>query len=147
MESVDPTNWLVPNIVDLYAIEKPDAIYAEFPVSTSTYTNGYRAITYRQLANAANCCAALLSKTRVSSLRGIIPYIGPNDFRYIALVLGAAKIGYAVLEPSQSAFLLTADEFLPADIRTLHFSRHTYSNRTFCEFILQLRTFTKGPAP
>ncbi|APA15728.1 hypothetical protein sscle_15g104980 [Sclerotinia sclerotiorum 1980 UF-70] len=93
-------NWkneLVPKIVDNIAEVDPDALYAEYPVSTVTYDQGYRKITFADFANAVNCVAWWLHET-LGPGKGseVLAYIGPNDLRYPALMLGAAKAGYLI---------------------------------------------------
>lgn len=92
----DPRSELLPNIFDYYAQVKPDAIYAEYPVNSMTYEEGYRPITYKALANAINGVAGWLTKTLGPGTGEILAYLGPNDLRYPALVLGAVKAGYCV---------------------------------------------------
>ena len=87
----------VPNLVDKRASLTPDAIYVEYPVSALNYEEGYRKITYRDFANAVNGAAGWLSKTLGPGLDfETLAYMGPNDVRYPALILGAVKAGYKV---------------------------------------------------
>lgn len=91
------TGDLVPHLVDKRAALTPDTIYSEYPVSTLTYAEGYRKITYRDLANAVNGAAAWLINTLGPGKDfETLAYIGPNDIRYPALILGAVKAGYKV---------------------------------------------------
>lgn len=57
---------LLPNLVDGMARTRPGAIYAETPLSPTTYDKGYLKITYRALANASmvlpGCYATTLVK-------------------------------------------------------------------------------------
>lgn len=53
-------NWrdeLVPNIIDHIAEVDPEALYAEYPVSTLTYDHSYRKITFGDFArrNLGSC--------------------------------------------------------------------------------------------
>lgn len=90
-------NELVPSIVDNLANVTPHALYAEYPISTLSYEEGYRRITYGDLANAVNGVALWLLETLGAGEESEpLAYIGPNDLRYPALILGAAKAGYAV---------------------------------------------------
>ena len=85
------------NIVDCRAKRSPRALYAEFPVSPTSYKDGYRKITYEILANAVNGAAWWLDKTLGPSKNfDTLAYIGPNDLRYNVLILGAVKAGYKV---------------------------------------------------
>lgn len=91
------TRELVPCIVDHLAEVTPNALYAEYPVSTLSYKEGYRKITYGDLANAVNGVAWWLHEALGPGKDfEILAYIGPNDLRYPALVLGAVKAGYVV---------------------------------------------------
>ncbi|PYI07034.1 acetyl-CoA synthetase-like protein [Aspergillus sclerotiicarbonarius CBS 121057] len=90
----NPRTQLVPHIVDHYATVKPEAIYAEYPVSLVTYEDGYRPITFKAFANAVNGIAWWLVEKLGPGNGEILAYVGPNDLRYPALVLGAVKAGY-----------------------------------------------------
>jgi acyl-CoA synthetase (AMP-forming)/AMP-acid ligase II len=93
-------NWrneLVPNIVDHLANATPSAPYALYPNSPSTYDDGYRTVTYKDFANAINGLAWWLHQNLGPSENfDVVAYIGPNDVRYTALLLGAIKAGYVV---------------------------------------------------
>lgn len=94
------SNWrneLIPNIVDHLAKLTPDAPYALYPNSPFTYDEGYRTVSYKDFANAINGLAWWLSNSLGPSTNfDVVAYIGPNDVRYTALVLGAIKSGYVV---------------------------------------------------
>ena len=92
------TGDLVPNIVDKRAKHEPDMLYAEYPVSTLSYEDGYRRISYSDLANAINGVAWWLHDVLGEPGQDFeaLAYIGPNDLRYPAFILGAAKAGYMV---------------------------------------------------
>lgn len=91
------TGNLVPHLVDKRAALTPDTLYSEYPVSTLTYDEGYRKITYREFANAINGAARWLVDTLGPGKDfETLAYIGPNDIRYPALILGAVKAGYKV---------------------------------------------------
>lgn len=87
---------LLPHIVDHYATVKPEAIYAEYPVSLMGYEDGYQPITFKAFANAINGIAWWLVNKLGPGNGEILAYVGPNDLRYPALVLGAVKAGYRV---------------------------------------------------
>ena len=88
---------LLPNIVDGMATARPEALYAETPSSYTSYDQGYRKITYRELANAVNGIAWLLTKElgRGQDFE-TLAYVGPNDLSYPVIILGAVKAGYKV---------------------------------------------------
>lgn len=95
--SLQFTGDLLPHLVDKRASLTPDTIYSEYPVSTLTYDEGYRKITYKDFANAINAAAAWLVDTLGPGKDfETLAYIGPNDIRYPALILGAVKAGYKV---------------------------------------------------
>ena len=52
METSNPAKWLIPNLLDRRAETEPDRLYAEYPNSPWTYDEGFRGITYGELANA-----------------------------------------------------------------------------------------------
>jgi len=97
LENVTWHNELLPNVVDHLAKVSPTAPYALYPNSPNTYDDGYRTVTYKDFANAINGFAWWLTKTLGSSENSeIVAYVGPNDVRYTALMLGAVKAGYVV---------------------------------------------------
>ena len=95
--SLQFTGDFIPNLVDKRAKLTPDTIYSEYPVSTLSYEQGYRSITYKDFANAVNGLARWLIETFGPGKNfETLAYIGPNDLRYPALILGAVKAGYKV---------------------------------------------------
>ncbi len=88
---------LIPKLVEKRALLTPDDVYAEYPVSAHSYDRGFRKITYSNLANAVNGIAWWLHRTLGPSRDfETLAYIGPNDIRYPAIILGAVKAGYVV---------------------------------------------------
>ena len=88
---------LVPNLVDKRARLTPNSIYSEYPISPLSYDEGYRTITYGDFANAVNGAARWLQTTLGPGQDfETLAYMGPNDLRYPALILGAVKAGYKV---------------------------------------------------
>lgn len=100
MAEFRPENELLPHTIDHYARTKPDQLYAEYPRSPMSYDQGYRPITYRDFANAINGIASWLVETLGAGDGEVLAYIGPNDVRYPALVMGAVKAGYCMFLPS-----------------------------------------------
>ncbi|KAF7872907.1 uncharacterized protein EAF02_008978 [Botrytis sinoallii] len=79
---------LLNNIVDGLAKVRPGTIYAEVPPSATSYEYGYRKISYANFANAINGLAHWLHDTLGPAENfPTLAYIGPNDFRYNALML------------------------------------------------------------
>ena len=92
------TGDLVPHLVDQRARLTPEATFAEYPVSPSSYSEGFRKISYRDFANAVNGAAQWLTQILGPGKDlDTLAYMGPNDIRYPALILGAVKAGYKVL--------------------------------------------------
>lgn len=88
---------LLNNIVDDLAKVRPGTIYAEVPRSATSYEEGYRKISYANFANAINGLAHwLYDNLGPAENFPTVAYIGPNDFRYNALMLAAVKVGYKV---------------------------------------------------
>ncbi|THV48643.1 hypothetical protein BGAL_0236g00130 [Botrytis galanthina] len=86
---------LLNNIVDGLAKVRPGTVYAEVPRSAISYEEGYRKISYANFANAINGLAHWLHDTLGPAENfPTVAYIGPNDFRYNALMLAAVKAGY-----------------------------------------------------
>ncbi|KAL4748747.1 hypothetical protein BDW72DRAFT_214572 [Aspergillus terricola var. indicus] len=100
MIGLDPNLTLLPRLVDYFALKKPSAIYAEYPKSATSYRAGFYQVTFQDLANVVNGLAWWLTETLGPGNGGILPYIGPNDLRYPALVLAAVKARYALFCPS-----------------------------------------------
>lgn len=88
---------LLVSIVDELAAQKSEVIYAEYPVSATTYDEGFRKITFPEFANAINGVAWWLHDTIGPGKNfETLAYIGVLDIRYNALLLGAVKAGYKV---------------------------------------------------
>lgn len=92
---------LLTKILDERAKQTPDRVFAELPRG-QTLGDGFRNFTYAEMANAVNVMANWLSnelEQDPESRREPVPYIGPNDLRYILIFYAAQKIGRAMLIP------------------------------------------------
>ena len=88
---------LLPNAIDHLAKHNPDRLYAEIPLSTTTFDAGFRKINYAAFANAVNGMAWWLHFTLgPSSTFEPLCYMGPNDLRHNLVLLGCVKAGYTV---------------------------------------------------
>jgi len=89
---------ILDNIVDYMARKHPQALFAEFPISSTSYDAGYRKINYEDLANAVDRTAWWLHQTLGGPGKNFetLAYIGINDPRYNIMVLAAVKAGYKV---------------------------------------------------
>lgn len=95
-----PPKKLLNQIVDDTARDNPELLYAELPLSPTTFDAGFRKVTYHAFANAINGMAWWLHETLGpgKSFETLL-YIGPNDMRHNILLLGAVKAGYKVNKP------------------------------------------------
>ncbi|TVY16316.1 Non-canonical non-ribosomal peptide synthetase FUB8 [Lachnellula arida] len=119
---------LLVNILDGMAYTRPQALYAEFPVSATTYADGFFKVNYADFANAVNGMAWWL-ETNLGRGENFetLAYIGPNDIRYNSLLFGAVKTGYKM-------FFTSPRNSIPAH-------RHLF-NSLGCQTML-----TSSPAP
>lgn len=98
---------LLNHVIDSRAREKPESLYAEYPISQTTFDEGFLKITYADFANAINGVAWWLHDTLgPSTTFETLGYMGTHDVRYNALVLGAVKAGYKVRFQKQVRFSL-----------------------------------------
>ena len=88
---------LLINIIDGVAHSEPNTVYAEVPRNPATYEEGFRQITYKDLANAVNGLAWWLQDTLGPGKNfETLCYMGGNDIRYNAILLASVKAGYKV---------------------------------------------------
>ncbi|KAI1878244.1 uncharacterized protein JN550_000426 [Neoarthrinium moseri] len=88
---------LLPTMVDQLACDSPDVVYGLWPIMPTSYEAGFRAVTYRQLANVVNGLAWWLVENLGPGQAGeALAYVGPNDVRLSALLLAAVKAGYTL---------------------------------------------------
>ncbi|KAG8165775.1 hypothetical protein KVR01_004327 [Diaporthe batatas] len=98
-----PHDALWPNIVDSLAKEQPEEIYGLWPVATDSYDDGFRAITYGQLANIVNGLAWwIVGQLGLGAAQegDVLTYIGLNDVRLTAMILASVKTGYTLFPTS-----------------------------------------------
>ena len=94
------------NLVDHRAKCNPEALYAEYPASATTFDKGYTTISYKAFANAINGAAWWLEANLGRSEEfQTLAYIGPNDLRYNIFILAAVKVGYKVSRELSSCHL------------------------------------------
>jgi acyl-CoA synthetase (AMP-forming)/AMP-acid ligase II len=101
-----PESWpravdeLLPNTLFKLAAQYPDLTYSEYP-RTSNVDDGYRKVTYKEVANAVHAVAWWIDhhvgKPAANDGSETLVYMGPNDLRYAILVLGSVMVGYKVL--------------------------------------------------
>lgn len=96
-ETLPHRKELLNHIIDGYARDEPERLYAEIPLSPITYAAGLRKVTYAAFANAINGMAWWLHRTLGPGKDfETLCYIGPNDLRHNILLLAAVKVGYKV---------------------------------------------------
>lgn len=90
---------LLPAIIDDYAKNKPNRVYASVPVCQHDLTKGYKDFTYAHFARAINAAAHWLDKTlgKSSGTFETFMYLGARDLRYAILTVAAAKTGRKVV--------------------------------------------------
>ncbi|KAI9874071.1 MAG: hypothetical protein M1830_010225, partial [Pleopsidium flavum] len=89
---------LLNHVVDDMARESSEELYAELPLSPTSFNAGFRQVTYRAFANAINGMAWWLHRTLGPGKNfETLLYLGPNDLRHNILLLGAVKSGYKML--------------------------------------------------
>lgn len=90
---------LLPQIVDQIASTEPQRECFTIPRSSDA-KDGWKAVTFKQYANAINHVVHRIFATSGHPPAGTCPtiaYIGPNDARYVVLTLAAVKAGYKAL--------------------------------------------------
>lgn len=88
---------LLPIAIDEIAKLEPEALYAEYPASPTSYDKGFTPVTFAQFANAINGVAWLLeNELGQGRNHETVAYIGPSDLRYMIMAIGAVKAGFKV---------------------------------------------------
>jgi acyl-coenzyme A synthetase/AMP-(fatty) acid ligase len=88
---------LLPTLITALAKESPDTLWAEYPTSRTTYSQGFTAITYAQFANAINNCAHFVAETLGRSGTGEpLAWLAPNDPRCAIANVAAMRAGFKV---------------------------------------------------
>ncbi|KAM3073386.1 hypothetical protein ACMFMF_006593 [Clarireedia jacksonii] len=89
---------LLPAAIDLIAKTNPERLYAEMPLSATTFDTGFRKISYSELSNAVNGIPWWIHHTLGSSKTcEPLCYIGPNDLVRNLVLPGNCKAGYSTL--------------------------------------------------
>ncbi|OTB03901.1 hypothetical protein M426DRAFT_73780 [Hypoxylon sp. CI-4A] len=94
-----PKSRILPNVIDNTAKEDPSKEAFFIPRSADP-KDGWKAITFKQYANAINWLAHRIVEACGTPTPGSFPtiaYIGPNDARYIVILVAAVKAGYKAL--------------------------------------------------
>jgi acyl-CoA synthetase (AMP-forming)/AMP-acid ligase II len=88
---------LLPTLINTLARESPDTLWAEYPTSPTSYSQGFTVITYARFANAINNCAHFLAETLGRSGTGEpLAWLAPNDPRCAIANVAAMRAGFKV---------------------------------------------------
>ncbi|KAL1863038.1 putative NRPS-like protein biosynthetic cluster [Diaporthe australafricana] len=90
---------LLPTLIDEVSIQDPNRECFQIPRSSEP-SDGWRILTWKDMANAVNRCAhriVELCGTPEKDSFPTIAYLGPNDVRYIVLMIAAVKAGYTAM--------------------------------------------------
>jgi acyl-CoA synthetase (AMP-forming)/AMP-acid ligase II len=90
---------LIPHIIDDVAVQSPHREILLSPRSSNP-KDGWAATTFGEYANAINHCARDIVERYGRPADGQFPtiaYIGPQDARYLVLVVACIKAGYQVI--------------------------------------------------
>ncbi|KAK3647930.1 hypothetical protein LTR22_013543 [Elasticomyces elasticus] len=105
MEDVPKQQHLMPAAIDYRAKHIPDKVYAVLPKG-DRLEDGFADLTYAAFARAVDATAwwldeVLGTKAPESKFDDLnaVPYIGPNDFRYVLFTMAAMKTGRVLMTP------------------------------------------------
>ncbi|GJC82972.1 non-canonical non-ribosomal peptide synthetase FUB8 [Colletotrichum liriopes] len=90
---------LIPQVIDETARSEPNKEFFSVPRSSDP-RDGWKPITFKQIANAVNRIAHRIIDKRGKPEPGSFPtltYIGPNDARYMIITVACIKAGYKAL--------------------------------------------------
>ncbi|KAJ5688964.1 acetyl-CoA synthetase-like protein [Penicillium macrosclerotiorum] len=91
---------LMPHVIDATAIATPDVECLSVPRTHGNPLDGWKPVSWAQVANAVNYIAHLLIEQAGVPTPGTFPtiaYIGLEDPRYVLFIMGAIKAGYKAL--------------------------------------------------
>ncbi|KAJ5623691.1 acetyl-CoA synthetase-like protein [Penicillium lividum] len=91
---------LMPHVIDATAIATPDVACMFIPRTPGNPRNGWKPVSWAQVANAVNFAAHMLIERAGRPTPGTFPtiaYIGLEDPRYVLFLMGAIKAGYKAL--------------------------------------------------
>ncbi|KAI9747250.1 MAG: hypothetical protein M4579_007498, partial [Chaenotheca gracillima] len=90
---------LIPTVIDVMSVNDPDKVFALIPRTMRT-KDGFRHVTYADLAEAINTAAHWLSGIVKEERGRYLAYLGPSDLRYAILAVAAIKAGWIMFFPS-----------------------------------------------
>lgn len=87
---------LLPRIIEQNAKDDPNGLFARFPTGAS-YADGFQDVTKAQFATAIDHTASLIESQYGTGVNfETLAYIGPNDLRYLIVLIAGIKTGYKV---------------------------------------------------
>ena len=94
----------LPTLIDEIAARRPDRPFISLPINNDNLSEGYKDFSYSDFARAVDRCAwwivsklgRWVSENEKRSETRILAYVGPQDVRYVVMMLGAVKAGYTV---------------------------------------------------
>lgn len=90
---------LMSHTLDHLGQHNPDGVACTIPRNLSTLEDGFRDLTFGDLAHIVNYTAWWIEKAYGrSDNHGTIAFIGANDVRYLAIMIACNKTGYKVSE-------------------------------------------------
>lgn len=88
---------LIPSAIDHIAGVNPSKVFGSLPISNTNLEEGFKDLTFGQIANAISGVAWWLEKEIGRSDRfETLAYLAPNDFRYPIFAVAAVKARYKV---------------------------------------------------
>ncbi|KAK2045229.1 thioester reductase domain-containing protein [Colletotrichum somersetense] len=116
---------LIPRIIDEIARSEPDREFLSVPRSSDP-RDGWKPITFKQIANAVNRVARQIVEKHGAPEPGSFPtltYIGPNDARYAIITVACIKAGYKTLLISpRNSFEAQINLFEKTDCHIIYFA-------------------------
>ncbi|KJR88497.1 NRPS-like enzyme [Sporothrix schenckii 1099-18] len=115
---------LVVHVVDELAHDTADRVYATVTASTDDIEQGFRDITFRQLAGAVNATSwSMARQVGTSTSFGVMAYLGVSDIRYAVYLFAAIKTGHQLMIPSvRNALPQHQAVFAEAACRIVHYT-------------------------
>lgn len=134
--------WL-PSIVEQNAKADPEGLFARFPQGAS-YKDGFQDVSKLQFATAVDHTASLIeSQYGKGANFETLAYIGPNDLRYLIVLVAGIKTGYKVRRSSHQANVADQNKvFLPSP-RNSKEAHVSLFNKLECKKLL----ITEPPMP
>ncbi|KAJ5711092.1 acetyl-CoA synthetase-like protein [Penicillium malachiteum] len=126
---------LMPHVIDATAIATPDLECLSVPRTYGNPRDGWKPVSWAQVANAVNYVAHMLVKQAGTPEPGSFPtvaYIGLEDPRYVIFIMGAIKAGF-------KAFFISPRNSVEAQVNLF--------NKTDCNLLYHDQTLASMVKP